>query len=300
MENLNGIIHRQIDLNKSTNLFFTDFSQVEIDPAFLFTIKTFVRSQGQTINPQIHSDTINYTMKVFLRRILLINQFIQVSGKKIMELREIYHHTWNELVKNLNIEGTLKQLHYPALMHWLEDLYPPEFIKTLRILPQIGNVPCGNYSPDFQIDTLGLTMPLLQEPILDIGCGDTALLVLYLRSLHKEAYGVDRYLEIQETYLQQINWFHYPLEPFSWGTIISNMAFTNHLLYTYLNDHVQIENYLFKYKQILESLMSGGKFYYSPGLPFLEERLDPGEFMVERKSVYKNIYRSVVTRLSRH
>jgi len=47
------------------------------------------------------------------------------------------------------------------------------------------------------------------------------------------------------------------------GSIVSNMAFTNHLNYAYRHDVSQLEPYLLKMKEILAALAPGGSFYYA-------------------------------------
>ena len=72
-----------------------------------------------------------------------------------------------------------------------------------------------------------------------------------MRSLGIAAFGFDRQLEIQEPHIEQRDWFDYPFEAGKWGSIVSNMAFTNHLNYAYLHDVSQLEQYLLKMKDIL-------------------------------------------------
>jgi len=122
-------------------------------------------------------------------------------------------------------------------------------------------------------------------------------LVRHLRTLEIKAYGVDRQVGKAEPYLQQMDWIDYRFEPDTWGTIISNMAFTNHLLYAKTHDHAQLELYLQKFKEILESLAAGGSFHYAPGVPFVEEMLDANKYRVECFDVVSEIRMTRIMKL---
>ena len=154
------------------------------------------------------------------------------------------------------------------------------------------------YSAELQIELLQLDISQLSQPVLDIGCGSQANLVRALRSQGIEAFGFDRHLEIQEPYLQQIDWFDYPLEKGCWGTIVSNMAFTNHLNYVHLHDVSQLEAYFLKMREILEALAVGGRFIYAPSLPFVEEYFAPERFSVKREKAGEGLSASSVTKIA--
>ena len=63
-----------------------------------------------------------------------------------------------------------------------------------------------------------------------------------------------------------------------------------------LHDISQLENYLRKMKEILESLSTGSCFYYAPSLPFVEEKLSAKEYKVERKRKINEIYVSIIAK----
>jgi hypothetical protein len=202
------------------------------------------------------------------------------------------------MVQMGNIKTTLKEFHYPELSTWLASLYPEKFRQALRRSATIGSVTYGEYSAELQVEGLGIDVTRIQQPVMDIGCGSQASLVRYLRSLGIEAYGIDLYLGTHEFYLERVDWFEYHFKPGNWGTIVSNMGFTNHLNYAYLHDISQLEYYLLKMKEILESLSLGGCFHYAPGLPFLEEKLSCKEYKVEQQKI-SNVLTSIVIRESK-
>ena len=53
-------------------------------------------------------------------------------------------------------------------------------------------VTAGRYSPELQLAVLGLSIDAMREPILDVGCGEEAALVRFLRNAKKRASGIDR------------------------------------------------------------------------------------------------------------
>ena len=95
-----------------------------------------------------------------------------------------------------------------------------------------------------------------------------------------------------------MDWFEYPFEDASWGTIISNMAFTNHLNYAYLYDASQYEKYLLKMRRIIESLTTNGRYHYAPGVPFVENNFDQKRYKVDRERTINDIFVSIVTKIS--
>lgn len=155
-----------------------------------------------------------------------------------------------------------------------------------------------NIPPDIQLNLLKIDLHRFRQPVLDIGCGSSAGLVRYLRSLKIEAYGFDRQIEKAETYLQQSDWFRYRFEPETWGTITSNMAFSNHFLYVHHNDRSQLNLYTQKFSEILRSLVIGGSFHYAPGLFFIEECLEKDKYQVEQIALVKDIYLTRITRIT--
>lgn len=143
----------------------------------------------------------------------------------------------------------------------------------------LKQVVCGEYSPQFQMNLLGLDDKTLVEPVLDIGCGKTGTLVKHLRTLGFKAIGVDRLVESDPS-LKSADWFDLDLIPETWGTIISHIAFSNHFLFHHRYKKGKPDTYARLYMRILQSLKSGGKFIYSPGLPFIEQYLPVDRFIV--------------------
>jgi hypothetical protein len=298
MDPIEKSIQQQIEANQSKNLLYEHFDEIiSVDPDFLAALEESLAKDEPVFSQAAQQELVSFATQTFLKRLAAINQFLRVEPGKVKELENIYRATWKSMRENRKIEATLKKIHYPALSRWLADLYPGEFVERLKSVPKIGCVVCAEYSPQLQIDLLKLDTANMKQPVLDIGCGSAANLVDYLRSSGLDAYGIDRAVLKTETYLQQADWFDYAFVPDRWGTIISNMAFSNHLLYTYHHDSAQLEPYLLKFREILTSLLPGGSFHYAPGVAFIEQRLDPAQYQIEQEHVLGEIFTTKITRL---
>ncbi len=290
MNKLVVAIRRQIELNKTKNMLYARLGQViEIDPTFLVVLEELVAKDAETMSDLALQDAVSFASKTLINRLYSINQFLQIEEEKAHDLESIYLHTWKKIIATKDIHSTLKNYHYPALARWIASLYPKHFVKRLQWLPTVGHLVCGEYSPEFQIELLRIDLRALKQPLLDIGCGTSAGLVRYLRALGIEAHGFDRHIEEGGPHLQQSDWFDYRFEPYAWGTITSNMAFTNHFLYAYHHDNTQLCLYARKFNEIIESLMIGGSFHYAPSISFIEHSLEASKYQVERFAVVKDI-----------
>lgn len=139
--------------------------------------------------------------------------------------------------------------------------------------------PCHEYDPQFQLSLWGVQPTDLLEPVLDIGCGEQGLLVQHLRDAGLEAWGLERFGGTSE-FIWTGDWLEMPLEPGSWGTIISHMGFSNHFFHHHLRKDGHPERYARRFMEILEALKLGGRFLYAPGLPFFEPLLPKDRFQV--------------------
>jgi hypothetical protein len=157
--------------------------------------------------------------------------------------------------------------------------------------------PCFYYGAELQLELFGLKLGKIIEPLLDIGCGPEAALVEYLRARGIDAHGVDRHAAAGRAYLHEADWGGFRLAPGSWGTVVSNMAFSNHFIYHYLADDGEGYACAMKYREILESLKPRGSFRYAPALPFVERYLDPRHYEFAYREVGRGLGASSVTRL---
>lgn len=297
MQSIDVLIKQQLEVNKSKNLLFENVTQImNVEPSFLAALEELLNSNIGDKSEEVHSEFISFAAKELVKRLYSINPYLRVSKVQVGNLEQIYRRTWQRMIKTGNIKTTLNEFHYPELSKWLATLYPEKFQQSLKFSSGIGRVTYEEYSAELQIELLGIDIAHIKQPVIDIGCGSQANLVRYLRSLDVEAYGIDRQLEIHEPYLNQVDWFDFYFEPNRWGTVISNMGFANHLNYAYLHDISQLEHYLLKMKEIIESLSASSYFYYAPSLPFVEDKLSAKSYKVERKQKISDIYVSIIMR----
>ena len=81
--------------------------------------------------------------------------------------------------------------------------------------------------------------------------------------------------------------------PGHWGTIISNLGFSNHFRHHHLRNDGDYLDYARKYMEILQSLKPGGAFYYAPDLPFIESYLDPQKYRITKREIPRTGFFSV-------
>jgi hypothetical protein len=160
------------------------------------------------------------------------------------------------------------------------ELYPPRSKQAAALHPRLRPVCCSEYSPEVQMNILGLDARNLAGPVLDIGCGFTASLVRYLSGQDIEAYGFDRFVERESARVAEAAWSDYDYTVRSWATIISHMALSNHFRYAMHHDSALRKELESVYLRVLGSLARGGCFAYAPGEPELEALVDQERFSV--------------------
>jgi len=298
MQPIENSIKRQLEVNQSKNLLFENVEQImDIEPGFLAALEELLDASSKDRPAGNSPEVVSFAAQALLKRVYSVNQYLNINAQKIEELEQIYRETWQAMLKSRDVRSTLREQHYPELSRWLASLYPEEFREQLESRPIVGHVVCEEYSASLQLELLRIDLSNLKQPVLDIGCGSQANLVRYLVSQGIEAYGFDRHLEKQENYLSQIDWFEYAFEAERWGTLLSNMAFTNHLNYVHLHDVPQLERYLLKMREMLESLRPGGCFYYAPSLPFVEVWFASEQYKVDRKHTSAELSISTITKI---
>ena len=298
MQFIRSLIKKQLNINSSSNLLFENVAHImSVEPGFSAALEELLNTDINNATEYLSSEFITFTTKELVKRLYAIDPYLPISPAQIKDLEQIYRDTWKRMIKTRNVKTTLNKFHYPALAAWLTALYPEKFQKLLKRAPSVGYVTYQEYSAELQVKVFGIDLSRIKQPIIDIGCGSQANLVRYLNFVGIDTYGIDRNLEVNESYLNQVNWFDYHFEPGRWGSIVSNMSFTNHLDYAYLHDVSQLERYLLKLKEIVESLSTNGCFYYSPSLPFVEDRLSSQSYKVERERKTDDVSVSKVIRI---
>ncbi len=233
------------------------------------------------------------------------NQFMQINGIEETELRRIYSGYVREIGQMLaenndapEISDRLSRLvkeHFQDLRTNISHFFDHETTNARYSNVVLQKVVCAEYTPETQLEILGVQPDTLQQPVLDIGCGKSGRLVQYLRQNGIQATGVDRVVDPSPN-LIQAHWPGYCMTSGYWGTVISHMAFSNHFLFHHLYRHGSIEPYARQYMTILKALKEQGSFYYAPGLPFIEAFLPQETYHVTQKRIVDQLYACKVTR----
>lgn len=291
MEFLCEAIDSQMNLNRGLNLFFRGV-ELHFSPIILSMLE-----KVKSVNYLQQEKLIIYATEKTLQECYRINQYYSFDRRSIEKLKGVY----SQLIKNAQYDsydiGDIESMHCNRLRDWLKETNP--FAGTLYINQSryIEAVPCFEYTVSLQLNVLQLDIASLLEPVLDIGCGQHAHLVEYLRCMGIEAYGIDRYPS-GKGYILQTDWSDFNYGTQKWGSIISHLGFSNHFMHHHLRNDGDFRNYAYRYMQILGSLVKGGSFLYAPGLPFIEQYLDPQHYNVVSIPVKGQQYQSViVTRL---
>ncbi|HEX2987811.1 MAG TPA: class I SAM-dependent methyltransferase [Chloroflexota bacterium] len=266
-----------------------------VDPASI----DFLVSNRETLlelfaDPATFDDLVDLFVELSLEFSYNSNQFIRVSNSNRDRMVEIYRSYLRGMERLVAQERSTESLsrsmealvrdHFVELRRYLDDFSAEGLRSGSQDNVFLASVVCREYSPELQLSILGIDPSELLEPILDIGCGKSGQLVRFLRGLGLAAFGADRVVEASD-YLMKADWLDLPMEPGSWGTVISHMGFSNHFIFQHLYRYGSPEDYARQYAAILASLKVGGSFWYTPGLSFVESYLPPQQFSVVRRRV---------------
>ena len=239
---------------------------------------------------------IDYLTSRAIQEFSKINQYYTFDKQAHLNLKSLYVDLFTNIKnREFSIES-IAEKHYDNLIKWLQETNSfAEKIYTSKG-EMIESVACSEYSPDLQIEILQIDINQLIEPVLDVGCGKQGNLVLFLRQNDIDAYGFDRFA-YDNLALSNSDWFEYKFEKDKWGTIISNLGFSNHFQHHHFRKDGNFIDYAKKYMDILNSLKIGGNFHYAPDLPFVEQYLDKDKYQLTKHSIGNYEFKS--TRIKR-
>ncbi len=284
-------IDKQIAFNKGKNLFLDESeSQLKFIQETLYSI-----GKMDCIDLAAENLLIDYASDKAMQEFCRVNQYYTFNQQAKRDLRAIYVELFANIRNHTNSIEIIAKNHYQNLTQWLQKTNP--FAKKIYSTGNkvIDPVACSEYSVDLQIQIFQIDIAQSMEPVLDIGCGKQGDLVQYLRQNNLEAYGFDRFA-LDMPYLTNADWLDYDYGIEKWGTITSNLGFSNHFRHNHLRDDGSFIDYAGKYMAILHSLKVGGCFYYSPDLPFIEQYLDVNKYGLTRQNIGKYDFKSVKIR----
>ncbi len=287
------VVKKQIELNKAANLLFPLSHKIHtIDESFRDTLISL-----KAANVEIPDELIEDIIDLVMEKIYAINQFINIDRNGRARLRKLYTYTYNRITED-NFLFVMEE-HCRSLADIVSSFYPDEIKTALEKNEVLGTVLNKEYSLDLQLHCFDMDPGRIQVPFIDVGCGTSASLLNYLIENGVDAFGIDRNIRSDSDRIRRCDWLEYDFSSHAWGTVYSNMAFTNHFLHNsnYGDQGVQ-RRYREKYEEILESLQKNGEFIYAPGLADVERDLDSSKFTVTRRVMIRNVSITKIRRIS--
>ena len=291
MEKLIAHLEKQLASSRGKNLLV---DESDVDLKFLKET-VFLQEKIAQLDSKNKEKLIDFVTNRAIEEFYRQNQYYTFDAEAKNELKTIYINLFNQLAENPSDILTVSTEHYAKLRVWLIKTNP--FAEeTYKDMPKkIDAVACSDYSAELQMELLQIDFETIVEPILDIGCGASKNLIHYFTELGLETVGIDRLTSDSEDTIN-IDWLEYDYGKACWGTIISNLGFSNHFKHHHLRIDGNYIKYAKKYMAILNALKIGGKFYYAPDLPFIEEYLDSECFELRRFEIRDSDYFGVVVK----
>lgn len=289
MINFQENIDHQLAFNEGKNLFYKGIlHSLRFSPETLKAIDCF-----KPISEESEHLLIDYSANRVLEEFCKVNQYYTFDKPARENLRTIYADLFTNLKNRKTPVETIAETHYENLAKWLVATNSFAVKAYASKENKVEPVACSEYSSELQMEILQLDVPQMMEPVLDIGCGKEGNLVLKLRNCGIEAYGFDRFA-YSNSFLTQSDWFEYEFKNEHWGTIVSNLGFSNHFKHHHLRNDGNFIGYAKKFMDILGSLKIGGSFHYAPDLPFVEQYLDETKYQLTRQSVGNYDFKAVI------
>jgi len=297
-ENIKHQIKEQIAFNSGKNLLAAEqinsLQFIEVSQSLIETIKN--------MDVESEKEMIDFLTDEALQEFCRVNQYFSFNSGSVKKLKAIYS-ALNQRIRGLNTNANQSELddisqdHYIHLCNWL--VQTNSFAGKMYSGDQEYAIPvaCSEYPSDLQMNILNIKLKDLIEPVLDIGCGRELNLVNYLRDNGIEAYGIDRF-DNENPFYTKTDWLEYNFEMEKWGSLISNLGFSNHFIHHNQRVDGNYREYAQKYMDILSSLKIGGSFYYAPDLPFIEKHLDSSKYHYTGNTIEGYVYKSIrITRI---
>ncbi len=289
MQQIEQHINTQLKYNSGKNLF------AQRDGLFRFmAIPDSIMQNLKDITKLEENALIGMATAKSLEAFYKLNQYYYFSNSDKEKLKAIYANLFQHL-KGHNDLSMYEEKHYNNLRRWLAETNPFALKLYADQNEELQEVVCEEYNALLQLDLLHIELDGIEEPVLDIGCGKNGELVKFLRKSGIEAFGFDRSITSSE-FCNDSDWFDYHYGYEKWGTIISNLSFSNHFNHHHLRSDGNYVAYAEAYMQIFYSLKPGGTFHYAPSLPFIERFLDREKFTVYTHKVFNTDYKTTRVR----
>ena len=279
MDRFTENIDSQIEFNQGKNIFLDNLD------IFQFAKETVkATSDIDRLTPDSKQSLIDYATDKAIEEFCRVNQYYSFDLKAKNNLRKIYSDLFENFQTKTNSIEDISKNHYEKLKSWLKENNPFAEKIYKNGDEKVSQVACSEYSPELQIDILHIDVKHLMQPVLDIGCGVNGYLVNYLKNQGIEVLGIDRF-KFTTSNLITADWLEYDYGKEKWGTIVSNLGFSNHFNHHNLREDGNYIEYGKNYMNILNSLKVGGCFHYAPDLPFIEKYLDNKQFDLRKYEI---------------
>ena len=281
-------IDKQIEFNKNKNILLDN---LEI---FQFANETVIAmSTIDKVNPDSRQFLIDYATDKAIEEFYRVNQYYSFGNNEKSHLKKIYSDLFENIQSKTDSVENISKKHYEKLKEWLKESnsFAEKIYKNAD--RKIDPVACSEYSPKLQFNILQIDTENLMQPVLDIGCGSSGHLVNYLKNKGFEVYGIDRYKFNSSNFITA-DWLEYDYGKEKWGTIISNLGFSNHFIHHNLRENGDYIAYGKTYMNILHSLKIGGHFHYAPDLPFIEKYLDNEQFDLRKHEINEYEFKAAI------
>lgn len=266
-------IDSQINYNRGKNIFS------DKPGALRFAVETIhAIEDARELSAGEEQFLIDYAVAKAMEEFCRVNQFYSFGAVAKDELRTIYAGLLQDIRDRKAPVEDLSAIHYRKLKDWLlkYNAFAGKMYADSGMAVEL--VPCAEYSAGLQLDVLGIDPRAMMGPVLDVGCGKEGTLVGFLSGAGVEAWGIDRFPFDENGRLLTADWLEYDYGHEKWGTVVSNLGFSNHFRHHHFRQDGNYSGYALTYMKILNSLKPGGCFVYAPDLPFVEEFLDRKKF----------------------
>jgi hypothetical protein len=279
MEKYLRIIDKQIECNQGKNLFLGNPVALKFAGETIAEIPTV-----HDLDADAEDFLSRYATDKAIEELCRVNQYYAFNRQARKDLYHLYRNLFLSIRSNEVPIEIIEKSHYRNLKLWLSATNAFAQKMYASADEHIKPVACSEYSADLQINVLRLNAQTLMEPVLDVGCGKHGNLVKHLCLLGIDAKGMDRF-SFSQGNLFHADWLEFAYGTDRWGTIISNLAFSNHFNHHHLKEDGSYIDYAKKYLEILKSLKVGGSLHYAPDLPFIESYLDKKQYRIEKHAV---------------
>lgn len=297
LKHLEDVVFSQLFYNRYRNLFYTGKPE---RPFFCEMTHQLFNDERQNVREMAASGHINtwidFLTRESLKTFYAMNQYIHADHDEIDQLRIVYSELILEFCGEKNA-GEISQNHFNRLAAWLKGVDPLLARIYSGAEEEVRPVVCAGYSPEFLLNLYGLIPDASMTPLLDIGCGEEALLPVYLRDMGYDAYGFDRIISAPEPWLSEADWFSFEFRPSTWKMVLANQSFSLHFNHFHQREGEDVLPYARLYMKILESLRPGGRFIYAPSLPFIESLLPTDKYGVWHHCAFDKIIVTTISRL---